>query len=263
MKLSFRILVIVAGLVSHSVSANLITNGDFETIDTRTGLYNLKLLSELGDVSDVDGIYDNYDTYASLSGWETIFGSGIEVQHTSGAVATLLKTSADFSNNGNNYVELDTEPGSALTPPGSGNANSGMTQQISNLSIGQTYLFEFWYLSRTNFSDDNGINVFWYDDTQTYTNDYFGDTTDGDLFSVDFDNSNFNDWTKYSLELIATSNVMNIGLGAFGDYGIVGGNTMGGLIDNLSLVEVTEPSSLYLAIITLLGFSFRKFKISK
>jgi hypothetical protein len=38
-----------------------------------------------------------------------------------------------------------------------------MTQSLNSLTIGAEYLLEFYYKPRTNSTNDNGINVYWYD----------------------------------------------------------------------------------------------------
>ena len=248
--------------IVNSANANLIVNGDFESVDTSEGLVFDRVLEDLSDPSVYD-VYSRYDTYSSLLGWSTLYGYGIEVQATNGAVAEMLKTDADFDANGEFYVELDSEP-DYVTSSGTG-ANSGMVQQLDDLVVGEMYELSFWYLSRTESENDNGVNVLWYDDSTDYQ--------DGVALSVDTTAENFEDWTKYTIQLEATDTSMNIGFGAFGDfwgshnhpsqdstYSESSGNGMGGLIDNVSLkvVAVPEPSTIAILGLALFGFANRK-----
>lgn len=264
MKFSVKASVFITMLLSGIANANLIVNGDFESVDERQGDVFERALEDLADES-VNDIYSRYDTYRSLQGWETLYGRGIEVQTTNGAVANLLKTDADFSGNGQLYVELDAEPDYVEQPNDAPGANSGMVQQLENLTVGGTYELSFWYLARTVDANDNGINVFWYDDSQSYS--------DNIALVIDKTDENYTDWTKFTISLEATSSSMNVGFGAFGDfwgahnhssqdasYSESTGNGMGGLLDNVSLVRVSEPNAVILFLLGSIALYSRKRK---
>ena len=149
-------------------------------------------------------------------------------------------------------MELDTEnPDGGENPIGGEEANSGIFQELTNLTIGQTYDLSFWYLSRTGTIDDNGIDVYW------------GNTLDANVLApstighVDLEQTasvnNFQNWTKYSFLLTATHSEMKVGFGATGLQ-----NEEGGLIDNVSLVAVPEPTTLVLFLGGLLGLGLRR-----
>lgn len=116
--------------IAGVAAANLITNGDFETVEHYLGTENGIYLDELAD-----GQWDVYDV---IPGWAKYDGNGIEIQRSAVVAAYSPK----------NYVELDSE--SPLS-------NSGMVQFV-NLTEGY-YELSFWYRPRTNALNDNGINV--------------------------------------------------------------------------------------------------------
>lgn len=121
---------------SHSAMANLMTNGDFETVDNRRGLVNNRALNSL--------VPSRWDVYQTLPGWTTLSGRGIEVQAT-GVVVT--------AHSGKHYIELDSHPNSKL----SGSTNTAMYQDVL-LGTGN-YEFSFFYRPRTNSLNDNVINL--------------------------------------------------------------------------------------------------------
>ena len=97
-----------------------------------------------------------------------------------------------------------------------GNSNSGMMQTIS-VTDADNYLLSFWYLPRTDVEGDNGIEV------------YFDNVL---MQLVDGVSSVITDWMLVEIDL---------GFLAAGDYILeflaVGlENTMGGLLDNISIV---------------------------
>ncbi|TYK65554.1 hypothetical protein [Colwellia echini] len=104
-----------------------------------------------------------------------------------------------------------------------------MTQSIDSLVIGAEYLLEFAYKARTNQLNDNGINVFWYDAATD-----FNLAMDAN-FAVDGTHSLISNWTVQSIVLTAQATTMNLSFGAFGKA-----NSLGGLIDNVSLVQVNN-----------------------
>ena len=79
------------------------------------------------------------------------------------------------------------------------------------------------------------------------------DTSMDAVFSVDLTRTQSRTWQKQTVLLTASSTSMSLGFGAFGTQ-----NTLGGLIDNVSMVhfggndqvtaKVTEPSTLLILI---------------
>ena len=227
-------------LSSALANASLITNGSFETLT-------------FSDNSTVHGAVKNtalqgfkkknraWDVFYALPGWITTSGSGIELQKN------VVTKSAE----GRNHVELD----SYLK----GSSNSVMTQSLDSLVIGAEYLLEFSYKPRTKLTNDNGINVFWHDTAIKFDINMEAD------FSVNSTSKKQADWAVQSIVLTAQSETMDLSFGAFGKQ-----NTLGGLLDNVSLVQmnsgptnnVPEPSALALSV---LGFGLlmrRRYKIS-
>jgi len=228
------ILPIVLTCLSQFVNASLITNGSFEQTTFANGssisgsLFNT-------DLQKYDDKNNVWDIFYSLPGWQTTYGNGIELQ----------KGIVSQSQNGSNHVELDSHRYGA--------SNSVMTQTLQSLTIGENYLLEFYYKPRTNISNDNGINVFWYDADIDYNFDMSATLVADSTISLT------PDWSLQSVLLTAKAESMNL---SFGSYGIQ--NTLGGLIDNVSLKQTTqttavpEPSMLVLFLTAMVFLVARK-----
>ena len=170
--------------------------------------------------------------FSTLPGWETSFGNGIELQ----------KNVVTRSQDGSHHIELDSHPRGA--------SNTVMTQTLDSLSVGANYLLEFYYKPRTNNTNDNGINVFWYDSAINFHINMLAD------FSTDSTRNLTPNWALQSVMFTAQAQSMDLSFGSFGRQ-----NTLGGLIDNVSLTQVAsknattvpEPSMLVLFLIAL-GF---------
>ena len=211
---------ISASLMAFSALANgsLITNGSFEQLafadnSSAYGVVNNIALKDYGILNS------SWDVFYKLPGWTTTSGSGIELQQN------VVTSSQD----GAHHIELD----SYLNL---GASNTVMTQTINSLSVGSDYLLEFYYKPRTNVLNDNGINVFWYDAAVSLDDNMLAD------FSSDSTSGLVPDWALQSVTFTAQAETMNL---SFGSYGMQ--NTLGGLIDNVSLKQTTavpEPSML-------------------
>lgn len=163
-------------------------------------------------------------------GWDLAWGAGIEIQK-SGTVVT--------AQHGNQYVELDSHGSSS---------NSAMFQTVNGLSVGAEYLLSFWYQPRTsNGRNDNGIDVF----VGEYLNEVVVLNID-DVVSTPG-----SDWTEYTYLFTATNTLMSMGFEAVGMQ-----NTLGGFIDNVSLVAVPEPGTLALLGLGLAGLGFVRRKVN-
>jgi hypothetical protein len=219
--------------LSAFTHASLITNGSFEQLTFDDATTSKGLVSHI-DLQAFKNKTSAWDVFSTLPGWKTSYGNGIELQ----------KNVVTASQDGLYHVELDSHQ--------RGSSNAAMTQTLNSLTIGADYLLEFYYKPRTNNSDDNGINVFWYD------------------ANVDFDlgmtaaliaNSTRNltpNWALQSVLFTAQAQSMNLSFASFGTQ-----NTLGGLVDNVSLaqvISVPEPSMfiLFLIAITLLFVRQRK-----
>jgi hypothetical protein len=234
-KVLFILLSITA---SSSLSfANLLVNGDFETVDGRIGLTNGRALNALNP--------NQWDVFNSLPGlplgpdsWTRLDGRGIEVQAN-------VTVSGILAHSGSHYIELDSHPNQ--TNPGSTNSTMG---QSFNFNTG-FYTLTFWYRPRTNEVADNGIQV------------RLGNTV---LRNVDSTTGQSNSWVQYSNNFfVAAAGAQNIIFQATGNA-----NQLGGFVDTVSLTRdrnqdtgdaVPEPSTLALIGGSLVALAARrKFK---
>jgi hypothetical protein len=217
--------------LSTFANASLITNGSFEQLNFADNSQSSGIVSNT-NLQAFQNKNRAWDVFNSLPGWVTNYGNGIELQ----------KNVVTRSQDGLQHVELDSHP--------RGSSNAVMTQTIDSLTIGSNYLLEFYYKPRTNRINDNGINVFWYDSTIDFD---LGLQVD---FSTDSTRSITPDWALQTVTFTAQATSMDLSFGAFGKQ-----NTLGGLIDNVSLtqqslrsaISVPEPSMLILFAIGL-GF---------
>jgi len=219
---------IICSSLSYLANASLITNGSFEQLSFSSGeqVYGKVFNTNL---THFNNKRRGWDVFELLPGWETIDGHGIELQ----------KNIVTRSNHGSYHLELDSHPRGA--------SNSVMKQTLSSLTIGQDYLLEFYYKPRTNRQNDNGINVYWFDSNLTFNLDF-----ESRLVSNSTRNES-PDWTKQSVLLTASAESMNLGFGAFGST-----NTLGGLVDNVSLTqvaEVPEPTTLILFLFAIVALT--------
>jgi hypothetical protein len=191
-----------------TASANLITNGDFETVSS------IAPLSGTGGAQvSLDALKQGqWSIYESLPSWTSTNTSlGIEVQYGLSSVQ---------SGNDSRYVELDTT------------ANSGMVQTISGLLSGTTYELSFQYFSRTG-DASSAINVL------------LGGTS---LLTAYYDQKI---WTTFSETFVYDGeSTAQFALSFLADGS---SNSLGGLIDNVSLRAVPIPGAAVLLGSALLG----------
>ena len=201
---------------SHTANASLIVNGSFEQLSFTDNS------SEQGQVfstnlADFEQKNRAWDVFYNLPGWQTSYGNGIELQ----------KNVVTRSQDGEYHVELDSHI--------RGSSNSMMTQIIDSLVIGQNYLLEFYYKPRTNGNNDNGINVYWHDANVSV------DQSTPAQHVANGSRSSIPNWQLQSVSFTATSTEMALSFASFGKQ-----NTLGGLVDNVSLVAVSEPPAIAL-----------------
>lgn len=237
-----KTLITLSLLISSSVAnASIITNGSFEQLtfadnSTSRGLVHKTNLKTFENKNSA------WDIFYALPGWVTTAGNGIELQ----------KNVVTNSVEGKNHVELDSHK--------NGSSNSVMTQSLDSLTIGAEYLLEFSYKARTNHKNDNGINVFWYDANTDFNKNMIAD------FAINGRSTQNPNWSLQSVLLTAQSETMDISFGAFGKQ-----NSLGGLLDNVSLVKVSngpvadipEPSVFALSLLGFAALARRQYKIAK
>lgn len=172
--------------------------------------------------TDLDDLTSPFwDVYVSIPGWTTASGPGIEVQSNTIHVA----------HSPNRYVELDSHP----LPGGPSVSHSSMIQSVF-LQAGR-YELTLWYRPRTNTAGDNGILV----------------SVDAGLLApilVDGVSSDFSDWKRRAFPFhVPIATQATVRFSATGTE-----NRLGGLIDDVALLAVPEPSALavwcLLAIVT-------------
>lgn len=220
---------------SGAASASLITNGSFEqtTFDDNSQSFGEVKNTNL---SAFDTMNKGWDVFEFLPGWFTTSGNGMELQ----------KGVVTASQHGLQHVELDSHQNGA--------SNSMMTQTIDSLIIGEEYLLEFFYKARTNNQNDNGINVYWYDTTLGF------DASMDAKHLADGVRHDMPNWQKQTVSFTATSTSMDLSFASVGTQ-----NTLGGLIDNVSLSHVAtvpEPSMFALLLLPL-AFLFTRKKALK
>jgi len=185
--------VVASGMACAS---NLLVNGSFENPIQGEGTWNV---------------------YASIPGWVTTSGPGLEIRNS------VVGEAQD----GQNFVELDSH--NAI------DTNSVIAQTISGLTAGGTYEVSYWYSPRIGQPDTtNGIKALW-NGTQQYAFTGEGGST--------------NNWYNLTFLVTALSGTNTLSFGAFGTDDSLGGN-----IDNVSLSADPLPAAAWLFGSALLGF---------
>lgn len=202
---------LAAGLMvlamAGAAGANLIVNGGFERVNEDSG----------------QGAH-SWQVYNQIPGWQTLSGSGIEVQNNV----------AGTSFEGSSHVELDSDD------------NSAMRQVIDTVS-GGSYALTFAYSPRPGSGvGSNGIELLWNGEAI------------GTLFESGAGKSD-TDWTQYSYVLVATGASSELGFRAIGTS-----DSLGGYLDDVKVNAVPEPVTMLLfgtGLAGLAGFARRKTRV--
>ena len=182
-----------SGIASAS---NLLINGSFENPAQAEGTWKV---------------------YASIPGWTTTTGPGLEIRNS------IVGEAQD----GQNFVELDSHYAT--------DTNSAITQTISGLTAGATYEVSYWYSPRINQpTTTNWIKALW------------NGTEQG---AVSGKGGSANNWINYTFLVTALTGTNSLTFSAFGTDDSLGGN-----IDNVSLSAVPLPAAAWLFGSALLGF---------
>lgn len=191
------------------VPGNLIKNGNFEFMDASVGESNGHRLDDVN--------WRGWDIYQTIPHWFTSFGAGIEIQRSS-----AVYPQAEYG--GGQYVELDS------TTLNGKSSNSWMSQQVTGLTVGQSYNLEVLYHKNhgTSSKEQRGVAVYW------------GKRIPGKVACILNAEDSETEWKEISCSLTASAESMYITFAAFGDEATGRwGNDLGGLID---FVRLTEPT---------------------
>ncbi|MCB1697963.1 MAG: VPLPA-CTERM sorting domain-containing protein [Halioglobus sp.] len=219
---------VIAAVPAGAATMNLVDNGDFETVDTRTGNTNSAALDQLASPPGA-----TWDVYNSLpGGWVKTAGSGgIEIQTN-----TTIPLNA---HSGSHYVELDSSTNQGFS-------NSGMTQNVTFANAG-TYLLSFWYSPRVNTPDEtsNNTNIISYSLGTLVTG-----TVSGPSLATPWQQ-----WTEITNQFNVQSNNTSLTLTfqAMGQQ-----ETLGGFIDTVSITAVPLPAAAWLFLSALGGLGLVK-----
>lgn len=209
-----------AMIAAAPVAAGTVMNGSFEqgSVAPQVGKNNG---NSFGSMVGATGT-SSWDTWDALVGWRAQSGWGIEVQ-TNGTLPQI------DAHSGNYYVELDS------------NNNSVMSQKVS-LGRG-SYELSFYYSPRTSTLGDNGIN-YWIAGLEGTVS---GPSAGPPPTAV-------GDWTQITARFtIAEADAFMLTFGATGEP-----NSLGGLIDTISISAVPLPASALLLLAGLGGLGIAR-----
>ena len=160
----------------------------------------------------------SWDVFPSIPGWALSYGPAIEIQHQSGGWSAA---------HGSQWVELDAD----TIPPTHTNGSIGIYQVIST-TPGAIYQLSFAFSPRPGYHPNDeaydGVRVLWGGNLVATI------TADGRSLSQP-------NWVYYTYTLVASGTLTRLEFQDAGQYD----NTYGAFIDDVQLILVPEPASLF------------------
>ncbi len=256
-----RAVALIALISTSAAQAALIQNGSFELKPSELSkFYQHSGFKYDARTYDQLAASDKWGIYATLPGWNSLFGDQIELAISGVKYDVNGQTVGFNAQDGNNFVELDTHF-NVVNGKISNQSNAGISQNLTGLTVGQTYELSFWYHSRTTAQNDNTMDVFW------LPTDSLPNYPDYVVSKVDTTAANHTDWQQYTVRLVAKSPNMTIGFGASGDKSwswngltSTNGNKTGANLDNVSLIAVSAPTTALLFGFGVAGLMLRRRK---
>lgn len=221
-KTTLMAVAVIASLIAGPATAVSVINGDFETVDSRTGTFG-------GSLDQLATSGRSWDVFQTIPGWFTADGAGIEVQTN----RTLRSIDA---HSGQHYVELDSH---GL------NSNSSMGQWLA-LEQG-AYELSFWYSPRTKDVNTNGIEF----DVVSAGSSLANGLVTGPSTS---NGTSVGNWTQFKTLFVVEDKFAKPTLITFTANGTE--NTLGGFIDDVEISAVPLPASVLLMFMALAGLYY-------
>lgn len=168
-------------------------------------------------------VIGNWNLFSDVPGWNLIDGPGIEIQRGVGGWDAF---------DGEQWIELDSDqngPGGGFIAGETG--SSTITQTVQTV-IGQTYMLNLGFSPRPGI-DDNHLIIRWNDDV----------IYEAEASGIGLDNTS---WEEISILVHADSNESVL---EFADHSV--NDTLGTLIDGISLMSVPAPGAISMLAIPL------------
>ena len=238
---------------AHAADTNLVTNGGFDITSSTTP-------SELGlNGYTVTGWTNNNNGYnfifdPTLTGTSSV--SGQAAGNTSLSQYTGGQGNASFSVWTSQNGGLATDPSTLLSPAG-GNVLAAdgafqvgsISQSISNLTVGESYLLSFYWAAGQQYSYTGATTEMW---GVTFGNSTYNTPT------VTTASKGFTPWTLASVYFVASAATQTL---SFLAAGTPSGQPPLSLLDGVSLVAAPEPATwavLTIGVVGSIAFASRR-----